>query len=170
MCILPSARDWISFFSCSYRRTYRPAPYHIAQELQKYNIPDYRPRQEQCVSSSSISKLLTPLLDSKKQSRRFGRCNVCAVIAVSLSARPRMRDVKTKQSSSERTIHQNRMHGRRGTKHTLSFGLSYMYSIILINSDTMDVMQCAVMKPKSRPPTLAVCYSYLRYPWRGRVL
>ena len=25
-----------------------------------------------------------------------------------------------------------------------------MYSIILINSDTMDVMQCAVMKPKSR--------------------
>jgi len=30
-----------------YRRTYRPLPYHIAQELQKYNIPDYRPRQEQ---------------------------------------------------------------------------------------------------------------------------
>jgi hypothetical protein len=24
-----------------------PASYHIAQELQKYNIPDYRPRQEQ---------------------------------------------------------------------------------------------------------------------------
>ncbi|TFK75474.1 calcium transporting ATPase [Pluteus cervinus] len=30
-----------------YRRTYYPASYHIAQELQKYNIPDYRPRQEQ---------------------------------------------------------------------------------------------------------------------------
>ncbi|EIW80800.1 aminophospholipid-transporting P-type ATPase [Coniophora puteana RWD-64-598 SS2] len=30
-----------------YRRTYQPASYHIAQELQKYNIPDYRPRQEQ---------------------------------------------------------------------------------------------------------------------------
>ncbi|KAF8178511.1 calcium transporting ATPase [Mycena galopus ATCC 62051] len=30
-----------------YRRTYTPASYHIAQELQKYNIPDYRPRQEQ---------------------------------------------------------------------------------------------------------------------------
>ncbi|KAF8514608.1 aminophospholipid-transporting P-type ATPase [Gautieria morchelliformis] len=30
-----------------YRRTYLPASYHIAQELQKYNIPDYRPRQEQ---------------------------------------------------------------------------------------------------------------------------
>lgn len=26
-----------------------PLSYHIAQELQKYNIPDYRPRQEQCV-------------------------------------------------------------------------------------------------------------------------
>ncbi|EGO00863.1 hypothetical protein SERLA73DRAFT_167084 [Serpula lacrymans var. lacrymans S7.3] len=30
-----------------YKRTYLPASYHIAQELQKYNIPDYRPRQEQ---------------------------------------------------------------------------------------------------------------------------
>ncbi|KAL4252396.1 Phospholipid-transporting ATPase [Abortiporus biennis] len=30
-----------------YRRTYLPETYHIAQEIQKYNIPDYRPRQEQ---------------------------------------------------------------------------------------------------------------------------
>ncbi|KAI9462638.1 calcium transporting ATPase [Russula earlei] len=30
-----------------YRRTYIPASYHIAQEIQKYNIPDYRPRQTQ---------------------------------------------------------------------------------------------------------------------------
>jgi len=30
-----------------YRRTHNPSSYHIAQELQKYNIPDYRPRQEQ---------------------------------------------------------------------------------------------------------------------------
>jgi len=33
----------------SYRRTYLPSSYHIVQELQKYNIPDYRPRQEQYV-------------------------------------------------------------------------------------------------------------------------
>jgi hypothetical protein len=33
----------------SYVRTYHPDSYHIAQELQKYNIPDYRPRQEQYV-------------------------------------------------------------------------------------------------------------------------
>lgn len=26
-----------------------PSSYHIVQELQKYNIPDYRPRQEQSV-------------------------------------------------------------------------------------------------------------------------
>ncbi|TFY79586.1 hypothetical protein EWM64_g4423 [Hericium alpestre] len=32
-----------------YKRTYMPASYHIAQEIQKYNIPDYRPRQEQSV-------------------------------------------------------------------------------------------------------------------------
>ncbi|EJD39298.1 phospholipid-translocating P-type ATPase [Auricularia subglabra TFB-10046 SS5] len=38
------ARDYVWKF---YRRTYQPASYHIAQELQKYNIPDYRPRQEQ---------------------------------------------------------------------------------------------------------------------------
>lgn len=27
-------------------RTYMPKPYHIVQEIQKLNIPDYRPRQE----------------------------------------------------------------------------------------------------------------------------
>ena len=40
----------LTSFCSSYRRTYRPLPYHIAQELQKYNIPDYRPRQEQYVA------------------------------------------------------------------------------------------------------------------------
>jgi len=30
----------------SYKRTYRPKDYHIVQEIQKFNIPDYRPRQE----------------------------------------------------------------------------------------------------------------------------
>ncbi|EIN08690.1 aminophospholipid-transporting P-type ATPase [Punctularia strigosozonata HHB-11173 SS5] len=38
------ARDFVWKY---YRRTYSPLSYHIAQELQKYNIPDYRPRQEQ---------------------------------------------------------------------------------------------------------------------------
>ena len=39
----------VNFLSYSYRRTYMPASYHIAQEIQKYNIPDYRPRQTQYV-------------------------------------------------------------------------------------------------------------------------
>lgn len=30
----------------SIKRNYYPRSYHIAQEIQKYNIPDYRPRQE----------------------------------------------------------------------------------------------------------------------------
>jgi hypothetical protein len=47
----PHAYESWSDLAHSYRRTYRPAPYHIAQELQKYNIPDYRPRQEQYVPS-----------------------------------------------------------------------------------------------------------------------
>ncbi|KAF9268832.1 Ca-transporting ATPase [Marasmius fiardii PR-910] len=42
--ILCLARDFAWKY---YRRTYMPSSYHIAQELQKYNIPDYRPRQEQ---------------------------------------------------------------------------------------------------------------------------
>jgi phospholipid-transporting ATPase len=28
------------------KRNYYPKSYHIAQEIQKFNIPDYRPRQE----------------------------------------------------------------------------------------------------------------------------
>lgn len=39
----------------SYRRTYHPETYHIAQEIQKYNIPDYRPRQEQYVRLPSYA-------------------------------------------------------------------------------------------------------------------
>ncbi|KAH7883148.1 Ca-transporting ATPase [Phlebopus sp. FC_14] len=42
--VLCLARDFTWKY---YRRTYMPRPYHIAQEVQKYNIPDYRPRQEQ---------------------------------------------------------------------------------------------------------------------------
>jgi phospholipid-transporting ATPase len=30
----------------SYKRTYDSKAYHIIQEIQKYNIPDYQPRME----------------------------------------------------------------------------------------------------------------------------
>jgi phospholipid-transporting ATPase len=39
---------------CSYKRTYQPAPYHIVQEIQKFNLSDYRPRQEQYVFSTRL--------------------------------------------------------------------------------------------------------------------
>ena len=29
-----------------YKRQYQPRSYHIVQELQKYNIPDFRPRMD----------------------------------------------------------------------------------------------------------------------------
>ncbi len=45
--ILSNSKHLRLIFSDSYRRTYMPASYHIAQEIQKYNIPDYRPRQTQ---------------------------------------------------------------------------------------------------------------------------
>lgn len=31
----------------SYKRIFQPEPYHIVQEIQKFNLPDYRPRMEQ---------------------------------------------------------------------------------------------------------------------------
>ncbi|KAK4705641.1 phospholipid-transporting ATPase, partial [Phenoliferia sp. Uapishka_3] len=31
----------------SYKRMFQPEPYHIVQEIQKFNLPDYRPRMEQ---------------------------------------------------------------------------------------------------------------------------
>ncbi|ORX35777.1 putative calcium transporting ATPase [Kockovaella imperatae] len=41
VCLL---RDYVWKY---FRRTYYPASYHIVQEIQKFNLSDYRPRQEQ---------------------------------------------------------------------------------------------------------------------------
>lgn len=69
-----------------------PLSYHIAQELQKYNIPDYRPRQEQYVPPFSLilRPILTGLVDFKKQSKKSARCSACVGIAVSHLVRRRM--------------------------------------------------------------------------------
>ncbi|KAG7527721.1 hypothetical protein FFLO_06652 [Filobasidium floriforme] len=42
--IICLARDYVWKY---YRRTYMPRSYHIVQEIQKFNLSDYRPRQEQ---------------------------------------------------------------------------------------------------------------------------
>lgn len=41
VCLL---RDYVWKY---YVRTYKPSDYHIVQEVQKFNLSDYRPRQEQ---------------------------------------------------------------------------------------------------------------------------
>ena len=59
----------------SYRRTYKPETYHIAQEIQKYNIPDYRPRQEQYAASTSSTKAaLTCFPPQIPESDQEGAC------------------------------------------------------------------------------------------------
>jgi len=92
---------FIYFFSClilySYRRTYRPLSYHIAQELQKYNIPDYRPRQEQYVPVPLFFlRVEIWLEDSRKRSRRSALYNACGETAVLPSARLRILENKIK--------------------------------------------------------------------------
>ena len=78
----------------------------------------------------------TVFVDSKKRSRKFGRCNVCAAIGVSPSARPRMRGDRIKPSWSEHTTHQNRMHGRQGIRHSLLLDMHmYYYTHLMDNMD-----------------------------------
>ncbi|KAF8756597.1 Phospholipid-transporting ATPase [Rhizoctonia solani] len=77
-----------------YRRTYSPASYHIAQELQKYNIPDYRPRQEQF----------------QKAIKKFVLFKECEGTAGLRSVKPKTVGSKTKRDSFVRTIPRSRMH------------------------------------------------------------
>lgn len=54
-----------------------PETYHIAQEIQKYNIPDYRPRQEQYVLCIRLhmSVLLINLFFQVPKSDQEGPCS-----------------------------------------------------------------------------------------------
>jgi hypothetical protein len=107
----------------SYRRTYKPASYHIAQELQKYNIPDYRPRQEQYVYRKSIPKLNANVIapvGSRRPSRKCVLCRGCDEIAGSLSVKPRTAQNKIRQGSFGLTIHPRVLRGPPGINcHTL---------------------------------------------------
>ncbi|KAJ3217909.1 hypothetical protein HDU67_007060 [Dinochytrium kinnereticum] len=44
--IVPLMVNFRDFSWKYFKRTYRPRSYHIVQEIQKFNIPDYRPRME----------------------------------------------------------------------------------------------------------------------------
>lgn len=105
----------------SYRRTYMPASYHIAQELQKYNIPDYRPRQEQYVplldANSTYSRYLCLHKGFKRLLRKCVLYNACEGTADLRSARRRIPlDHKTKHASLGHTTHLNQTHDHQDTK------------------------------------------------------
>ena len=92
-----------------------PLSYHIAQELQKYNIPDYRPRQEQYVyfRLSFPVSINAHVVGSKRPSRRFVRSNECGAI-VDLRSVRRKAVVKIRHDLSEHMIHRKRGLGPRG--------------------------------------------------------
>lgn len=102
----------------SYRRTYMPASYHIAQELQKYNIPDYRPRQEQCVYRKPTPILRAHVIFSVGSKRLLRKCVLfrgCDETAGSLSVRLKTARNKIKRDSFELTIHPKALLSPPGT-------------------------------------------------------
>jgi hypothetical protein len=111
--ILPMASIDV-YAPCSYRRTYMPSSYHIVQELQKYNIPDYRPRQEQLVlyfNKVEVQNLIRYCCTTgfKRRSKRYALCNGCAGTAALLSVKPKLLENKTRQDSSVPMIRQSQM-------------------------------------------------------------
>ncbi|KIK09861.1 hypothetical protein K443DRAFT_671173 [Laccaria amethystina LaAM-08-1] len=98
-------RDFV--WKSYWHRTYTPPSYHIAQELQKTNVPDYRPRQEQYVPKIPF---LSHLASFNRQSRKSVQRSACGGIVDLLSARRRVQENRTRPRSFERTIHRNRMH------------------------------------------------------------
>jgi hypothetical protein len=67
----------------SAKRMYFPKTYHHIQEIQKYNIQDYRPRYALLLSLSFWPRVRSTNAppewnNSKKPSARSGRCSACA--------------------------------------------------------------------------------------------
>ena len=83
----------------SYRRTYKPLSYHIAQELQKYNIPDYRPRQEQYVAATCCLVIdIEYFSGSKRQLKKFVPYSGCGGTAGLPSARRKLLENRIRRS------------------------------------------------------------------------
>ena len=74
----------------SAKRMYYPQSYHHVQEIQKYNIQDYRPRYDpQFLPSSKL--LLTHESEwnnSRKLSEKYGKCRECVSKEVMRSRKP----------------------------------------------------------------------------------
>lgn len=101
LAILSLARDFTWKFS---KRLWRPEAYHHVQEIQKYNIQDYRPRYvsfpfffylRPCdsLSLATANKIwfTTAWNSSKRRSARSGRSSACASSAATPSPRPTSR-------------------------------------------------------------------------------
>lgn len=58
---------WSHYILNSVKRMYRPQSYHYIQEIQKYNLPDYRPRMDRFRRAVNKVRKIQRL----KQSRGF---------------------------------------------------------------------------------------------------
>src|SRR6266550_5448314 len=131
VCIL-TIRSLLTKALSSYRRTYKPLSYHIAQDLQKYNIPDYRPRQEQYVATICCLIIDTDSLSgSKRQLRRFVPYSGCGGTVGLPSARRKPLENKIRRSSFGPTTRQNQMRVRQDIKAILCRWTGY--NVIYIN-------------------------------------
>ena len=93
-----------------------PLSYHIAQELQKYNIPDYRPRQEQyAFLLFDLTLFMSVPLDSRKLSRKFVPLSVCDGTAALPLVRQKIVN-RTRLRSSELMTRQKRVPDRLVTR------------------------------------------------------
>ena len=90
----------------SAKRMYKPQTYHHIQEIQKYNIQDYRPRYVFHISPKCNHVLFIDEFhrlewsNSKKPSAKCAKCNVCANNAATPSHKP----TSHKQECFKRTI------------------------------------------------------------------
>jgi phospholipid-transporting ATPase len=70
------------------KRMYFPQSYHHVQEIQKYNIQDYRPRYVHFHPTTSLESRLTFVAEwnnSKRPSEKCAKCSACANSAGTLS-------------------------------------------------------------------------------------
>jgi phospholipid-transporting ATPase len=93
----------------SAKRMYRPQTYHHIQEIQKYNIQDYRPRYVIPIichynSLRQANAFHTGWNNSKKQSARSAKCSVCA----SNVAMPSRKQTSPRREFCKHTIPQGR--------------------------------------------------------------
>ena len=102
-----------------------PASYHIAQEIQKYNIPDYRPRQTQYVICILVMIVLKGLILSfvgfKMPSRKFAPSSGCDEIVALHLARLRILRDRISRGSFVLTTRRKHTHDRQAIEDRCPF-------------------------------------------------